>query len=513
MIKTKSIGVCVGLLIPSALLFFFFFQNAEAISLEEAVLYSLKTNPEVKEKIENLNSVMTDTDIVKSGYYPKMYLSTGGGYAKEEIKPYYRPTGQEVWRNDTTLTATVNLFDGFYTTNDVRAQRYRVDSAKNYLKEYKGSIAMMTIESYISMIKQRALLKISDENVLAHREIYNRLHDKVRSGFGSVSDLEFGSGRLTLAEVNKIVIENNFMQSKVIFETIYGKNVDADKLQEPIFEYTLPKTLEDAAVIALETNPSIWVSMHNIESAKSNYQKNKSLYYPRVDFEIKRSWFDERNKYDYTMQSSQAMVYVTFNIFNGMADRATIQREKYTLNQTQEYLEYAKRDIAKRLGTSWIAVIKIKEQLKRLAEMKLYSKKTMDAYYEEFGVGKRTLLDLINVNNDYNNARQAYESAKYDLILSEFRILDAMGGMIEYFEAKADSVGLNLDVKPEDIRPAFEILKKMDIKLKSGEPFVAPEKGDKTYLEKLDLKDADKEIPQNEMYDELKLLQEAIDNE
>lgn len=504
------IGIVSGvrnLLGPAVWLLFLLGQEAAALSLEEAVLYSLQTNPEIKEQVENLNSVKAERGMIRSGYFPNVSVAVGTGTAREEITPAYRVTGEDVERTDTSLTASWNLFDGFYTSSEMDANRHRIDSARNFLDEHKGAVTLSVLESYISMMKQKAILQISEEKVMIHREIYNKLNEKVKSGFGSASDLEFASSRLMLAEVNEVVNENNFLQAKVLFETIYGRSVDVETLKEPDFEYTLPKTLEDAALISLDNNPAVRAGHSSVKSAQSGVKRSRSSYYPRIDLELKRSLFEEKDGYDYTVDTTYAMVYLSFNLFNGLADSSAVEREVYTLRQTQAYLDYTKRSISQKLGVSWIASFKIDEQLKRLAELKHYSKKTLDAYYDEFGYGKRTLLDLINVENDYNNARQSYEAARYDLMLSQFRILEAMGGLVEYFRAKADMMKLS-PVTDKESPPVVDILKGVDKKLGSRQPLVVPGKTQEDVAKKLE----QKKDEDDEMADELKLLQEAIDS-
>ena len=459
--------------------------SLHAFSLEEAVFNTIHNNPEVKAKLDSLSSISKEKDIAQSAYFPKLNVSTGVGRAKDIILPAYRESGSVVTRRDSSLIATLNLFNGFHTYHDVASQKSRQNAASSYLKESKATVAMKTIESYITMMKQKSIVEISKENVASHTEIYEQLKEKERSGIGKASDLGFASGRLTLAQVNAVVNENNFIQSKVLFETTFGASVNIRTLKEPFFDYTLPKTLEDAALIALDNNPSILVGKYNRLSSQSNYKRSRSVYYPSLDFEVKGSLFEEEGPFDYSVESSYAMFYLNFNLYNGHADKANIQKELFTMHQNQQILNSTKREVTKKLGTAWIATIQIEKQLKLLAKMRVYSKKTMDDYYTEFGIGRRTLLDLINVKNDYNNARQSYEVAKYDLLLSKFRILDAMGGLVDYFLAKADTMDIELDKKLDEHKSVYDIIKEMDRKLKDGEEFVPFDDSNRTSLEAL----------------------------
>ncbi len=464
----------------------------QALTLEEAVFQTLQSNPEVKEKRYNLESIEQDRDLARSGYYPKINLYAGKGVAKDEITPAYSAqTGEEVTRRDSGVSLSWNLFSGFYTYHDSDARAYKSQAAQSYLNEYEASVAMKTLESYINMIKHKAILQISRENVFSHKEIYNKLKEKSNSGMGKASDLGFASGRLTLAEVNAVVHENNFIQSKVLFETLFGRPIDANSLTEPVFDYTLPKTLEDAALIAMDNNPAIQTGKFNIKSAKSNYKRSQSVYYPSLDLEIKGSWLDETDGYEYSVDSSYAMLYLSYNLFNGFADKAMVEKDFAAYMQNSQYLNITKRDVVNRLGTSWIATIKIDRQLQLLKKMRDFSKKTLQDYYAEFGIGKRTLLDIINVRNDYNNARQSYEAAKYDLMLSKFRTLDAIGGLVDYFKAKADALKLQSEKEYVEDKSVYEIIRQMDRKLQSKEPFVDYDESNFTSLDQLgDDKDA-----------------------
>lgn len=465
---------------------FFSTSNLFAISLEQAVFQTLHTNPDIKEKVYGLEVVKKERGIVLSAYYPKLYLSSGVGLASQKTTPAYNEqSGEQVTRIDQSIVASMNLFSGFNTHYDYESQKHRVDATKSYLDEYKTVITMQIVESYINLVKQQAILRISKENVLSHQEIYDKLKEYTDSGIGKGSDLKFASGRLTLAQVNAVVNENNFIQSKIVFESVFGGLVKIDDMDEPLFDYILPERLEDAAQKAFDYNPSIQLGKHNIKSAYSNYKRTQSTYYPTVDIELKKSWFNEEGSYDYKVEGSHAMVYFNYNLFNGFADKAMEEIELSTYLQNSQFLNFTKRDVTRKLAIAWIASIKIEEQFVLLEKMRIDSKMTLEDYYKEFLFGRRTLLDIINVKNDYNNARQSYEAAKYDLILSKFRILDAMGGLLDYFLAKSDRMKLTLDSSFVESESIYDIIRYMNDKLQSKTDFISSDDINYTSLDEL----------------------------
>lgn len=455
------------------ILSFVYAQHLLAITLDIAVLNMLRTNPEIKDKQHGLEVIQSEEGIIESDFYPKIDLSTGIGKAKQKTTPSYNTqTGDLVRRTDTSITARMNLFNGLRTYYDSNSLEHKIEAENFYIKEHKANMIMKVVEGYINLTKQKSIVKINKENVLFHEQFYKKLKELTDSGLGRVSDLKLASGRLALAKINAVVHENNFIQTKMDFETILGSTITIDDLKEPYFEYKLPESLQLASETAISNNPSIKSSEENIKSAYNTYKKNQSSYWPSIDIELKKSRFDEEGNYNYTVESSYGMVYLTYNIFNGFADSSSTQKEFSFYLQNKEFLNYIKRDTVKKLGISWIAAIKIKEQLALLESMKKDSKSTLDDYYEEYLFGRRTILDIINVKNDYDNSRQSYESAKYDLLLSKFKILNAMGTLESYFEQRINNLENITDVDFVEDQSVNEIVSNMSSKLESNKEFI-----------------------------------------
>lgn len=452
------------------LIAFFLLTYLNALTLEDAVYQTLHTSPEIKEGTYIIEAMQKESEIVESSYYPRLDISVGTGLASDKIShgTNTNQSGDTVTRLNYSAVASINVFNGFGTKYDIKSQKHRAKAAKSSLANTKTYVSIQVVEAYINMLKQKEVVYISKENVDSHQKIYDKLTEYVNSGLGKASDLKFASGRLSLAKINMVVNENNFIQSMIVFETILGAPVDVNTLEEPIFDYVLPTSLEAALSTSFQNNPSIQLSKDNIKSAQSNYKRSKSIKYPSIDIELKKSWLSEKNTIDYNIDSSHAMIYLNYNLFNGFADKARIEQEHSIYLQNNQYLLLTKRDVARNLSIAWVTSIKVAQQLKLLKKMEIESKKTLEDYHKEFLFGRRTLLDIIVIENDYNNARQSYVLTKYDLLLSRFRILDAMGGLVDYFLAKAEDMQLLVDENYIEDKSVYNIIKQIDNTLKEN---------------------------------------------
>lgn len=473
---------------------FLFLPYLNAMTLEDAVYQTLHTSPEIKDGTYSLDTMQKEREIVESSYYPKLDIFVGTGLANDNVSTLpSADTGNTFTRLNYSAVASINVFNGFGTRYDVESQKHRTNAAKSSLSNDKTSLTIEVVEAYTNMLKQKEVVYISKENVASHQKIYDKLTEYVNSGLGKASDLKFASGRLSLAQINMVVNENNFIQSKIIFETTLGAPIDVNALEEPIFDYVLPISLEVALATSLQNNPSIQLSKDNIKSAQSNYKRSKSVKYPTIDIELKKSWLSEKDTINYNVDGSHAMVYLNYNLFNGFADKAKIEQEHSIYMQNNQYLLLSKRDVARKLSVAWITSLKVDEQLKLLKKMQIESKKTLEDYHKEFLFGRRTLLDIIVIENDYNNARQSYVIAKYDLLLSRFRILDAMGGLVDYFLAKAEDMQLIHDENYVEDNSVYNIVKQINNTLEANEDFISYHDNNNSSLDNLIEKSSDEE--------------------
>lgn len=150
---------------------------------------------------------------------------------------------------------------------------------------------------------------------------------------------------------------------------------------------------------------------------------------PTVDFELSETY---NQNYDVLQNNIpddrfEAMVVVRYNLFNGGADEAARLSKLSKLGQEVEVTNDLRRQVVEGVDLSWSAFELAKEQMPFLRDYKKQSTETLKLYSKEYEMGERTLLDLLASENDLKRANDELISAQYNLLLSKYRILDAMG--------------------------------------------------------------------------------------
>lgn len=403
-----------------------------ALSLQEVVQNMLVTNPRIQEDISNYIQVGKDTKIAKSGFYPKLDLEAAYGYEKVRAD-------KSDWKNGTrkeaSLTLVENIYNGGADSNRIKQEKSRLDGASFLVVERADRLSLQMSEVYLRSIKERELLKLSEENVAIHKEIYSQIKDRVDSGFGRMSEEKQAGSRLTLAESNLIAQSNNYHDSLSSFEKLYGQPIDASSLYNPEFTYQIPSNQEEVLQKAYLCNPSIKVQEANIKLANLQKDGVNAKFLPKLDAVGKVSYSDDVQANDQRNDSYSALLRLSYNLYNGGADSLEKEKKQVLIQKETQSLSNLKRDLQESLRFSWQSYISNQNKLVALQDHVKFSYATLSAYREEFKIGKRDLINLLDAENEYFSARKELISTEYALNYSKYRLMDNMGLISDSFDS------------------------------------------------------------------------------
>ncbi|MDD3056102.1 MAG: TolC family protein [Aliarcobacter sp.] len=405
--------------------------NLNALTLNDALDDALTTNPIVLERLKNYDKTVYDLKIAKSEYAPTLDLISKLGYKynyDRNSSPLFSREGYHMYQN--SLVLTQNLFKGFGTKYKVEYEEARVMAAAYNYVEKTNDIAFNVVKNYLNVLKFKELHTLEKENILLTQDILNKTKKLSDSGSGLLSDVKKVDSSLQLAEFNLLTQENNLMDAEFNLGKILGKKVNQGELSLPSFNYKLPATIDEATMHSTEYNPSMIVSEYNIKTSKYALSESKSAFSPTVDFEFAYNF--DRNTGDVEDHNRNYTALVVFkqNLYRGNADINNVNKNKLNVMQEYEAQREIKRQIIEGLQLSWSAYTMIEKQLVFLNSYKEQSKATLDLYRAEFEDGTRTLIDLLTAQDDYISSRSKIINASYDLLFAKYRVLDAMGEMV-----------------------------------------------------------------------------------
>ncbi len=431
--------------------------HVHAVSLKTVVSDVLDTNPIVMERLRNYKATREEVDIAEAGYYPTLDIqsSLGKKYSGRLSNDVAKET-YDIFQN--SLILRQNVFSGFGTQEQVNYQKMRTLAASYSYLEKANDVTLQTINVYLDLFKEQELLENSKVNVDHNEKLYERVRKAYKAGLTTRSEVSKISASLSLAKSNMMVQKNRLSNAMFNFRRVTGHLIDMKKLQKVKFNLPLPKNLQKATMYALEYNPSLLVGKYNIKGAEALYRESKSKFYPKVDFEVVGNYNDNFDEYTGKDDRVQGMVVVSYNLFRGGADEAAKRNKLSRLSQEVEVTNDLKRQVVEGMDLSWSAYELALDQMPFLKNYKQQSAETLKLYSKEYDMGERSLLDLLAAENDLKRAKDELDDASYNLLLSKYRILDAMGLTMASIMGNVQKYYKNVGVHRKGQRPAGDTL-------------------------------------------------------
>jgi len=411
------------------------------MSITEFVQKSVKTHPKIKVKQEELNAQKEFLKVTRSDYLPSIDLSYSVGPETTKTIINQRKTAN-LTRQEASANLKWNLFSGLDTMYGVKEQEALILSAGDNVKESANTLAIEAVKAYIDVLKNQELLEIAKENVQVHEKYLHQIKTKVDAGVGRSSDYKQTLSRLEHAKSTMFLAEQNYNNAISSFQRILPGAINAKDLQQPIITDLPANTQDELIKLAMKNNPTILVSKDNIQVAQATLKRSNAAYYPSADIVAKSYWnknvhgvsTDSNNpvvsKYDEDSGYNALLVF-NYNIFNGFADSATKQVNQHKLLQKNSTLVDSKRYIKAYTNIAYQTYISTKKQLTHIDNNIKASADTVSDYRKENELGRRSIIDLLNIELEYNAARNRKVTAKYDNILAYYQILSYTGKMLE----------------------------------------------------------------------------------
>ncbi|MEA1918125.1 MAG: TolC family outer membrane protein [Campylobacterota bacterium] len=402
----------------------------QAETLKEVVEDVLNTNPIILERLNNYNAVREDVTVSKADYLPKLDLRVAGGHEQttKETLNNNNPVNLNVY--ESSLKLTQNVFRGFNTYYDVRANEARKAAAAYKYVEQANMVSLDMARTYMEVLRNRDLLINEEDNVKINEEIFVKVKKLYDNGLTTLSEVNKIESSLSLAMSNYTVKQNDLKDATHNLHRILGRYIDIKDMKYPTCTLSLPKSREDALEYAIKNNPSLLVSNFDIKFAQEALKQSRSAYMPTVDLEVTQDFNKNSGGYVGDDNKFRAMAVMNYNLFNGFSDQATVQKRVSLVNEEVQLKNKLRRDTIEELNLGWEKHEMKKDQLAHLRKYKEFSLKTLTLYSKEYDLGRRTLLDLLSSQNDFVSSKAQIINAETDILIAKMRVLDSMGAFV-----------------------------------------------------------------------------------
>lgn len=431
---------------------------AQAQTLQQAIQHTIDTHPELMGSINGRLSADQDLRAAQAGYLPSVDVSAGVG-RQGAYNNTTRATDSD-WRvqnrSEGRIGLTQMIYDGGATKGEVGRQSATVNSRAYRVLGTAERVALRTAEVYIDVLRREELVRLAQDNVTNHERILDQIRLRTERGVGRTADYDQAEARMAQARSNLLTEQTNLSDARINFLSAVG--IPAVELSEPDgLPGRLPASLDDARRTIIENNPVLKSAEADIAATEKQYEASKSLFLPRFDAEISRG--TDRNVEGVNGRNDdwQAMLRMRYNLFAGGGSSAQRESRAYQIQEALDIRNNALRQLNEEIGLAWNALLTARDQLPIAQQYAERAAKVRTAYQAQFSLGDRTLLDLLDSENETFTAQRNLADIRYTELFSQYRIMAATGELLRSQSIAAPMAGVSRgDVKSQVHLPGLE---------------------------------------------------------
>lgn len=413
---------------------------AAADTLRDALIMAYQTNPQLEGARAQQRAVDENVPIARAAGLPS--LNTSGTYSRTVKRSEINLT------NPTrSLTASANLgvpiYSGGAVKNRVKAAQIRVEAGQASLRGSESDLFSAVVGAYMDVIQNEAIVGLNRKNVAVLQVNLQATSDRFEIGDLTRTDVAQSQSRLALAQSQTRSAEATLAAARETYIRLVGKAPEA--LQPPPPLPNLPASADEAVQTALDNNPDLIAAREQSRAAGKDIDVAGAGRLPRVSLFSSGSYADYYGTLGgfggaaarQTDKSAQVGAQVSIPIFQGglpAAQRRQAQAQASAALENEIATERAVIAQVRSALTSWLAANDVIRSTQVAVDAASLS---LEGVRAENSVGNRTILDILNAEQELLNAQVQLVTARRNAYVAGFNLLVAMG--------KAQARDLNFD--------------------------------------------------------------------
>ncbi|QFT31620.1 Outer membrane efflux protein BepC precursor [Labrenzia sp. THAF82] len=452
-------------IIPALLMSVCLVDFSFAADLRQVVQEAVSTSPDVLESAANRRARNFEYRRSQGAFLPTVGVSAELGPERLDRPNSFTANENDEWRFSKEFTVTVEqlIFDGLTSVNEVYRQSARVDGAALRVMERSEATALDAVESYVDVLRHTAILSKARMNVAKHRRIYSDVQQRFEGGETGAADLSQARERVAAAEVIVSEVRKSLLDTVAKYERVVGKKPAS---LAPVKPASLPPgsvtRLVDSAV---QTHPTVRAAIADADAAKYEYESTKGNFLPEISLRGQATVGDDIGGIEGRNNEYSGKVVFSWNIFNGGRDAALTNEYGERLTETQIRVDRVRRELKEGIERSYASVSTTTERIKALREQLAANRQVVEGYRQEYDIGQRTLLDVLNAENALFNSEIELISARAIYAFSTYQLRATTGDLLAYLSVSPPPEAIdgqrdNRSIFPQNANFGIEPLRK-----------------------------------------------------
>jgi outer membrane protein len=397
---------------------------AHAESLHEALRWAYESNPTLQAERAKLRATDELVPLAKSGWRPTVV-------ARGSAQQQWSNTDETDWDGNASANLSIELsqpiFNGFKTVEGVKRAKAQIQASRQGLLTVEQNVLFTTIRAYAAIIRDQRILELRKRNVTNLQKQLRASQARFEVGEITRTDVDQSRARLASAEAGVAVARANLKTSMANYLAVTGRK--AGKLKHAKAA-KVPGSLDSALAEANKVNPNILAAAFVYDAALHDVEIAKGDLLPTIGLSASANTTFNPDTGNPDIDRADSVVVqgvLTVPLYQSGAEYAQVRQQKQVASQRQIEIIGATRSVREQVASSWNVLVASRDSISSSKVQVSAAARALDGVQQEYQVGSRSTIDVLNAEQELLNARVTQVSAEHDALVASYQLLASIG--------------------------------------------------------------------------------------
>lgn len=408
--------------------------QTKSVTLDDAIARANRVQPNVVQAEGTLRNADMRVKTAKGSFLPNLTASGNGQRSYSENPRANTGTG-EIQAAGTTqnlnasLSSSVEIWDGFRRSNDLKAARASSDAAEAGLRSANFTQALTTTNQFFDALSARKLVDVRQASLRRAEEQHKISVAKLQAGAATRSDSLRSFVGVGTAQLQLVTAMSTLATAEANLGRLIGENGRVEAADDSAF-YRIMATLDTAALRteALSISPSVQSAEASVRAADASYGAAKAPYWPTLNLTASGSLSGNSERNNYAMLSSRQLTLgVNWQLFNRFTREQNIETQAVAADIARASYEDSKRTVQANLTQRSVELEAARLRIEITARSLEAAQEDLRVQQERYRLGVSTILDVLTTTEALTQAEVDLVNARFDYLRAKAAIEAIIG--------------------------------------------------------------------------------------
>jgi len=430
-----------------------FSANANAETLIDSLSAAYQYSPTLD--VARAQQRALDEDIAKanSGYRPDINASANVGRQNTgTVSPLPGQSGHTLSSpRGYAIDLVQPLFTGFQVTNAVNAAEANDRAGRESLRNTEQQVLLDAVTAFGDVTRDQAIVKLNENNLKFLDAELKAQRDRFAVGEVTKTDVAQSEARRALGQSDLDQARANLKSSRAIYEQVIG-HPPSNLIEANPNTKLVPRSLQDAVAIGTKENPLVVQSLYQEQAARFTVDQVRGQLLPQAQLEA--NWTDQFDPQEGVDEGTSASIVGRVNVplyAQGGGVFAQVRQAKHNHIAALQQIEVQRSSAQSQVVQAWSQLVGFRAQSESDKASIVANTTALNGVREEERVGQRTVLDVLNAQQELLQSQVNLETTKRNILVASYTLVSAIG-RLSVSEVGAATAVYNPEVHYQEVR-------------------------------------------------------------